>query len=1001
MSSRALYINNIPLHLLVLLCSLLMLSAHSDNRKPVTEATEPIPALAFRELKAPGVREMAWVDSVYNSMTLDERIGQLFMIRAHSNLGPEHVKKVEDQIKKFHVGGLCFFQGTPYKQLELTQKYQALSQKVPLMISMDAEWGLGMRLNKDSVIVYPRSLMMGAIDDNQIVYNFGREIGKQLKRLGVHINFGPVVDINNNPLNPVINDRSFGEDKYNVVTKSYMYMIGLQDEGVMACAKHFPGHGDTQVDSHYDLPVVNYDIRRLEQFELFPFQLLADNGLQSMMIAHMHIPALDSTPNLPTTLSPAVVDTLLRQRMQFNGLVFTDALEMKGVTKNFKQAEIATRAILAGNDVLLLPEDIEVAFKALKDGFLDLSIPLYRLEESVKRILKAKFRTGLTYNNTPTLENLANDLNNGMGLLIKEEIIANAMTLVKDTAGLIPVQYSSGQKTLVLSIGSPVAQGFPSAVQRYIPADTMSLSMNFTVSQRNELLQDLDKYDLLLISVHPGSRLATKEFGITQQSIQLIRQISKSKKTIISVFGNPYSLQLFGGLSSVVMAYEDDLMVHDLCVQALFGARSFTGKLPVSVGNQWKFRSGIESKTTTRLKYGIAEGMGVSTRELEKLDGIAKEMMQIKAAPGCQIMVIKDQTVIYHKAFGKHIYDGSRPVKLDDLYDVASVTKVASTTLALMKLYEDGKIDLDKTLGDYLPVLKGSNKENLVIKDVMAHRAGLYPWLPFYRKTITAGKGQVTLDSTIYKTSPQPGYIQVAENIYLDTVYMQNIWTQIRDSELLPTKAYRYSDLGFILFSKLVFNVTGLTLDEYVDKEFYKPLGMYHTMFNPRTKIDPVHIIPTEDDNYFRSQLLRGYVHDMAAAMLGGVSGHAGLFSNANDMGILMTMLSQKGTYAGKSYLKPETIEYFTTRYPGETRRALGFDMQQLDRTKGVNVTGLASAGTFGHTGFTGTCAWVDPECGVTFIFLSNRVYPTMDNNKLNDYQYRLRMHYAVYKAAE
>lgn len=980
----------------------LLLGANQPQRKTGKANTNTSAAQRTIPRLPTLIDEARWVDSIYQSMTPEERIGQLFMIRAHSNLGADHIRQVEDQIRRYHIGGLCFFQGTPARQLELTNQYQALVRRVPLMIAMDAEWGLGMRF-KDSVVVYPRNLMLGAIEDNQLIYNYGRELARQLKRIGVHINFGPVVDINNNPLNPVINDRSFGEDKYNVVTKAYMYMIGLQDEGVMACAKHFPGHGDTQVDSHYDLPVITHDIKRLERQELLPFEILSDNGLQSIMVAHVHMPALDSTRNLPTTLSPAVVDTLLKQRIGFGGLIFTDALEMKGVTKHFSPGEIELKAFQAGNDILLLPEDLPRAFNRLLDAYKSGKLAEERIEYSVRKILRAKYKMGLTVFTPLSADKLYEEINDPQARIIKEDLISNALTLVRDSAQMIPLMPAPAERIAVISVGNDSINRFSEYIRDYWRADVFQTSLEPGTDEQNWLARQLQGYDKVITGLFASNRMPAKSYGISAAAIQLMQKIHQHPGAVTVVFGNPYSLRWFDSAPTIVMAYENDPDVHALAAQALFGARSFSGRLPVTASEKSKFLAGIDSRTTHRLRFGIPESYGFSTAVLSRIDTIAAEMIKIQASPGCQVLVIKDQAVIWQRSYGTHAYDSTRPVRNDDVYDLASITKVAATTLSLMKLYDDGLLDLDKTLGDYLPELKGSNKEGLVIRDVLAHRAGLYPWVPFYRKTLISGGigAGKRLDPAIYSATPRSGFREIATGIYIDTAYWDQVWQQIRDSELLPTKEYRYSDLGFILFTRMIEKISGKTLSEFASEQFYKPLGLRNTGFHPLRFVAPSRLVPSEKDQYYRDQVLQGYVHDMAAAMLGGESGHAGLFSNAYELGVIATLLQNRGDYGGRRYLRPETVDLFTTRYGGETRRGLGFDLQQLDRTKGVNVTGLASSSTFGHTGFTGTCVWSDPECGITYVFLSNRSYPTMDNTKLNDYQYRLRIHYTIYKAME
>jgi len=945
-------------------------------------------------------QKVSWVDSVYNSMSDKERIGQLFMIRAHSNLGKDHIEQVQKQISEYYVGGLCFFQGTPEKQLELTKTYQKLSQKIPLMIAIDGEWGLGMRF-KQNIINYPRNLMLGAIDDNNLIYSFGRTIGRHLKRIGVHINFGPVVDVNNNPGNPVINDRSFGEDKYNVVTKSYMYMIGLQDEGVMACAKHFPGHGDTKVDSHYDLPVIGHSRSRLDEIELFPFQMLSDNGLQSIMVAHVHMPALDSTPNMPTTLSPAVVDTLLKQEIGFKGLIFTDALEMKGVTKHFEVGDIEKRAFLAGNDILLLPKDLPAAFSTIEQLIDSSAYARSRLEESVKKILRAKYELGLFQNEPPSNMNLYQDLNKPEDYKLREELISNALTLVDDKDGMLPLEFPQHLRLATLVIGNSGWTTFQNVTSFYTSADHFHLGMQITSKEKEGILESLKPYDVVLIGLYPGSRLPKNQYNISQVAFDLVNGLRARQKTVLSIFGNPYILQFVSPeLGPVIVAYENDENTESACAQAIFGAKSMSGRLPVSAGVNFPYLSGKSTRLLDRLQFSDPNSLGLNSSDLAVVDTITNEMVRIKAAPGGQILAIKDNQVFMHKALGYTTYDKSQPINTEMLYDLASVTKIAATTLALMKLYETGIIHLDSTLGHYLPELKGSDKSQLKIKEVLAHRAGLHAWVPFYKSTLLPnGKKPPTLKPEIYSSVEKPGFAKVAEDIFIDTSYWEVMWSEIANTKWSSDRKYVYSDLGFILFSKLIRRVSGMALDAYVSQQFYEPMGLTRLMYNPLNRFARNKIAPTEEDQYFRNQLLTGYVHDMGAAMLGGVSGHAGLFGNAADLGKLMYMLYNGGIFHGRRYLKQETIDLFTTRFPGDTRRGLGFDMQEAKISKGMNVTRMASSSTFGHTGFTGTCTWADPECGIVYVFLSNRVHPDMENQKINKYQHRLRVHYQLYKA--
>lgn len=972
----------------------LVSTAFSLNAPGFVLPSSPTNALSA----VPEAEAIQWADSVYNALTDRQRIGQLFMIRAHSNLGEDHIKSVKDAITNYHVGGLCFFQGTPMRQAELTNTYQKLSADLPLLIAMDAEWGLEMRFKTD-VIKYPRNLTLGAIEDDMLIYKTGRAIGRQLKRIGVHINFGPVVDINNNADNPVINDRSFGENKYNVVTKSYMYMIGLQDEGVMACAKHFPGHGDTRVDSHYDLPIIDHPISRLESVELFPFQMLSDNGLMSMMVAHVHMPALDSTPNLPTTLSKPVVDTLLKQKIGFQGLVITDALEMKGVTKHFASGEIEQMAFMAGNDILLMPTDLEKAYLAISNQIDSSAAARQRLEESVKKVLKAKYKLGLTESPKADLVNLNRDINLAEDIAIKEDLAASALTLVNDQDGLLPLNSHSKSKVACISIKDHHSTVFKETMSFYKHVAHIDLPMKSNRAELADFADKLKGVDEVVIALHLTSTYSKRNYGLTKDIIDFIEDTRSSQKTILVVFGNPYALRNFQDYGPIVVAYDDDPVFESMSAQAIFGARSLSGTLPISAGPLYTNLQGQKTKLSGDIAISLPESIGADSRILSEIDSLIDEMIDIKAAPGAQITAIKDETVFFHRAYGTKTYEPDDKVCAGDLYDLASITKVATTTLALMKLWEEGKIDLQERLALYLPQIEGTDVGNLILEDVLRHRSGLKAWIPFYKNTVTNIKKQVRLDSSVYVAAALAGYLPVAKDIFISSAYRDSIMVKIANSDIKPDQGYKYSDLGFILFTFMIEEISGMTLEDFVTTHFYEPMGLSRLVYNPYNKFDGAFIVPTEDDDYFRSQRLRGYVHDMGAAMLGGVSGHAGLFGNSSDLARLFLMLQNGGVYKDRTYLKSATIDRFARRDEGETRRGLGFDMQELDIGKTPNVTRFASSSTYGHTGFTGTCVWTDPECGITFVMLSNRVFPTMQNNRFSKYNYRPRAHYLIYKA--
>ncbi len=945
--------------------------------------------------------EQRWVDSVFATLSDDEKVGQLYMIRAHSDKGPEHIAEVEAQIKKYHIGGLCFFQGTPLKQAELTNQYQQMS-RIPMMVAIDAEFGLGMR-HKEAAISFPKMLTLGALQDNKSIYDMGAEIAEQLKRIGCHINFAPVVDININPANPVINDRSFGENRTQVTAKAFQYMRGMQDHGIMASVKHFPGHGDTDVDSHLDLPLIPFSKKRLDSIELFPFRLLFEQGAESVMVSHLSVPALESDPKVPSTLSTATLTGLIRNELKFEGLIFSDAMEMKGVTKNYAEGEVEMLSFKAGMDVLCLPNNIDLSIQQLKQAIQQEPTLYKRLNQSVKKILHAKYHMGLhLYSPTP-LSNLVAEVNNGKAKALKSKLYEQALTLVTNKNNLIPITDLDHHKLGSLSIGVPVKSAFQWRLDSYAKVSHLQSDYNLTEAKSVNLLAAFKDKDIVIVALHGLNKYIKQNFGLSQSAIQFIRQLSLQTKVILVSFGSPYALKNFEKFDWVLQAYEEDPIMQDLAAQSLFGAIGADGKLPVTVTTDWKLGTGISQGSLMRFGYSIPERVNINSIKLSALDGITEEIVQSHAAPGGQLLVAKDGKIIYQKSFGYHDYEKKIPVGHSDIYDIASITKVASSTLATMKLYDEGTISLDQPLAQYLPALKNSNKANITLTEIMSHQAGFIAWIPFYKETLVRLKrNKYKPDPTLYASTASSKYkIPVAAGMYLKTGYDELIWNHIVQSELRNNKNYLYSDLGFYMIAEMVKCQTGLRLDQYMNKNFYQPLGLTHTLYNPYKSYPLNMIAPTEKDNYWRNRTIKGYVHDMGAAMLDGVSGHAGLFSNATDLATIMQLLLSGGQYGGTSFIRPSTIKYFASRQLGSSRRGLGFDMKELDPNKPQPASYLASANLFGHTGFTGTAAWIDPDHQLVFVFLCNRTYPSMNNNKLHKSEYRSRLLDAVYHAME
>lgn len=961
------------------------------------------------------IQEEKWVDSVFNALSEEERLGQLFMLRAHSDKDTAYERQVEDLIRKYKPGGLCFFNptyvGTPEKHAELTNRYQAASPKLPLMIAMDFENGVGMRY-RGNAISFPRAMMLGAVQDNRLLYEMGREVARECLRMGVQVDFAPVADINNNPGNPVIGERSYGEDRYNVAAKAFQYMSGLQDGGVLASIKHFPGHGDTDMDSHFDLPRIPFSRARLDSLELYPFKMLAQNGAGSIMVAHLQVNALDPRENRPTTLSRPVVTDIIRKEMGFEGLIFTDAMEMEGVKKYYPDGKGDVEALRAGNDMILLPVDVGVAMTAIRAAMAEGTLDKAQLWASVKRILRAKYRLCLTSPQHVDLNNLRRDLNTPEALALKHRIIANALTLVRDEKNLIGFPNLENLKFATLAIGDTNRTVFQTYCGQYAPMTHFNVPKELSDSMKIKVLDSLQKYDVVLVGLYgirttpkPNKAVANPEpsdttYGLSNSELAFLSELNQKCTIALTVFGNPYTYRWMDAPPLLLQAFTEDPMAQQLAAQSLFGANDLNGILPVTAAPWARFGQGMKKVfPQKRLGYALPESVSMSSDSLALMDGIVAEMIRSGAAPGCQILVAKDNKIVWQKSYGYYTYEQTQPVTNETIFDLASVTKVGATTVSMMKMVEKKKISLDAPMSTYVPELKTTDKKDLTVREIMAHHAGLQAWIPFYQKTLTPEK---TPSPMYYRNAPEPGFeVPVARELFMQNNLVDSVWNQIFQSPLSGNKNYRYSDLDLILCARALKNESGLSVDMFAEQEFYRPMGMGTTTFCPWKKGLTLRCAPTEEDAYFRRQRLQGYVHDMASAMLGGVSGHAGLFSNSNDLAKLFQMLLNGGSYGWRQYLQPETVKLFTTRYAASTRRGIGFDMKELNPKETANMSLLAGNNTFGHLGFTGICAWADPDKQLIFIFLSNRTYPTMENNKLANGDFRPRLQSIVYRSIQ
>lgn len=940
-----------------------------------------------------------WVDSVFKTLSKDEKIAQMFIVRssAPAQTGSPYAtfldSAVIDAITKYNVGGICLFQGGPQQQAQRINMFQQMA-KTPILVTIDAEWGLGMRM--DSVRPLPRPMMLGAVKDPSIAYEYGRVLGQQCQRMGIQVNYAPVMDVNNNPDNPVINDRSIGQDKYKVASFGIQMMRGMMDMNIMTSAKHFPGHGDVAVDSHYDLPIINKSKAELDSLELYPFREAIKAGIPSVMAAHLSVPAIDNTANRPTSISYKNITTLLRKEMGFTGLTFTDALEMKGVTKFFPGGEVSLQAVLAGHDLLCLPADIPGSLELIKKAIKKRKLKWADIDNRVKRILYAKYQYGLANLVPVNPFHLTEDLNKEITRTTRL-IAENAITLLRnDQKSLFPL--TRGKKVAYLGIGLTKDNEFARQLRNDYDAHVYYFDYKQSEEKAVLLAEYLkQQYDVVVVGLHAYNRRPANNFMISAPALSLLKKVQEMP-SISFVFGNPYAVKNLCDAKTLIACYEDDVVTQAVAADMLYGRVTPKGQLPVTVCPEFPYGHGLFAKGP--LPEVPAANLGFNIPKLLLIDSIVNDAIAQKAIPGAVVLVAKDGKVAYEKAYGYLSYDSTEAVYPETIYDLASVTKIMATTVSVMKLYEEDKIDLQKTLGDYLPLMRGTNKEAIKLWDVILHQAGLKAWIPFYRETVDTALSNTPIFKYYSYRSDSMHRIRVAENMYLRNDWVDTMYVRIAKSDVAPVGKYLYSDNDFILLGMIVEAVSGKTLDQYVRENFYDKLQMNSTGFKPRERFALNYIAPTEREPGFRQQQLHGDVHDPGAAMFGGVAGHAGLFSNAYDLSVLGEVLLNDGMLNGQRFFKKETIEYFTN-YQSDSRRGLGFDKPEKDNAtrKEPYPSISASLRTFGHTGFTGTCIWMDPEKHLMFIMLSNRVVNNGDANRFLKMSVRPKVMEVVYEA--
>jgi len=935
-----------------------------------------------------------WVDSIYNRMTLKEKVGQLFMVDVFSSHAKKDTDKIKQLIEEFNIGGVIFSKGGPKRQAKLNNEYQALS-KIPLLIGMDAEWGLAMRL--DSTQAFPWNMTLGAIQDDKLVEATGRQIARHCNRLGVHVNFAPVVDINTNPKNPIIGNRSFGEDRDRVTQKALAFMKGMQKEGVMASAKHFPGHGDTDSDSHKTLPTISFDAKRIDSIELYPYRKLIDEGLSSVMVAHLNIPSLEPRSGYPSSISKNVVTAILKEKLNFKGLIFTDALNMKGASDFQDPGDIDLAAFLAGNDVLLISEDVPLASQKIVSAYYSGLVTETRLAHSVKKILMSKYKAGLHKYKPVDMSFLYEELNSVKNEVLKHELVENSLTLLKNDRAILPVKNLDLKKVAYVSLGDDSGEAFYEQLNQYTKVDWVK------GAQLGDVIEQLRNYNYVIVGFHKSNASPWKDYKFKDKELVWLYEIARLNTTVLSMFARPYAMLdmlTTTNFEGILMAYQNSVLAQQKAAQLLFGGIEAKGKLPVSLGEDFPMGLGHETRSLKRLTYGLPESVGMNSYKLNRIDSIVSYTLNKKMTPGLQLIVARKGKVIFNKNYGYHTYDKIRRVKGSDIYDLASLTKILATLPLIIELKDEGVISLDSRVGEMIPSYKGSNKEHITVRSMLSHYAKFRAWIPFFLKTLDSVTQRP--DKKYYRNKSSDLFnIPVTKNLYLRSDMKDSLMLRIKDSDLRKRLRYKYSDLPYYLLKKYLEDYYDNTLNRLTQQHFYKPLGANNTSYLPLNRFKKKRIVPTEFDTAFRNETIHGYVHDQGAAMFGGIGGHAGLFANANDVTKIMQMYLNGGYYGGKQYFKSQTLEEFNTCYYCHrgVRRGVGFDKPQLGD---VGPTcGCISKTSYGHSGFTGTFTWADPEEEIVYVFLSNRTFPDSANRKLISNDIRSEIQRVIYEAID
>lgn len=997
------------MRLLTFILAILLLLPVSAQETGAEKPVEPL--LLYKAKQDAHCRQ--WVDSVMNKLSLKEKVGQLFIY----TIAPVNTKRnqilLKDAVDTYKVGGLLFSGGVMQTQAELTNQAQRMA-KLPLMITFDGEWGLAMRLR--GTPSFPRNMVLGCIQDNQLIYEYGQDVARQCRQLGVQVNFAPVADVNINPDNPVINTRSFGEDPIRVADKVVAYASGLEGGGVLSVSKHFPGHGDTDVDSHKALPILPFTRERLDSVELYPFKEVIRAGLSAMMVGHLQVPVLEPLDGLPSSLSRNIVHKLLTEELAFKGLIFTDALAMKGVSGN---GNVSLQALKAGNDMVLAPRNLKEEISAVLHAIEKGELTREDIDSKCRKVLTYKYVLGLSKKPHIQLSGLEQRINTPQTRDLIRRLNLAAITVLNNQNQVLPLHADKKQTMALLEVGNPGETNVLAAqMSKHTSLKRLRLQPGMTEEANQRLRDSLNKYQRIIIAVSQQKLAPYQSFFAK----------FNPKSPVVFLFFTPGKSMLpiqraVSQAPAVVLAHSSKEEVQRQVADVLFAKASANGRLSASLGTLFKAGAGVTISPKTPLHF-VPEEYGMKSSALQRIDSIALDGIRQGAYPGCQVVILKEGHVMVDKVFGTHRGKGSADVQATDIYDLASLTKTTGTLLALMKLYDKGRFNLTDKISDYLPFLQRTNKKDITIQEILYHQSGLPSGIAFYRDAIDEesyegrlfmarkdAKHPIRLGTSTWanpnfafkkeyvsKVKLADYTLQISEKLWLNPSFLKEMEKKIVEAPL-RSKTYRYSDIGFILLRFLVEKLAGMPMDAYLQREFYEPMGLSRTGFMPLHRYPKTEIIPSSVDRFLRKDTLQGYVHDEAAAFQGGVSGNAGLFSNAREVAQICQMLLNGGELNGRRYLSKETCHLFTTEVSKISRRGLGFDKPDKKNPLRSPCSTSTPAKVYGHTGFTGACAWVDPVNKLVYVFISNRIYPDILNRKLGNLEIREQIQEAIYRA--